>query len=603
MRLKILQALMEDNEQGVLTELTTLSSLYSDNESLKTYIEKELIYNAFIKDEDDLILKFIEDQPSMYRMGILSILIAKNFVRSFELLLKFSIDVNSLNQLRYDSVLDLSSPLTIASVFDRVDMAKYLIEKGADLLHVTAHGNSILMMTKSLPMYNVIAAEANRKRCFEELLLIQNRNGETVYDLAYFYERFDVLDELIKKIFISKILAQNPSRFLHIARQMTWRFPEKNEYNELCEILRPFKQKGRGQSLQKLMKATLKSNEVKHSTANMYFSLFNKHPEPSEYPTSKIAAIRLAIAQISALLHKPLACIPYLKFINDEFLRYFVTKHGKNFSTLDAKSYQFKCVDGLHFPMPQANYVGIDKASALQEFLISWFSQQGKHASKAYKWVGYIPEWLVVSRLSRGNFVMEHKLTGLFHGKISHMLQHAIIIAAIQDGKISLTFQVDKEMQHITMHDIFDGLVRLSKSDTSGTLMVHVLDSRSLERIQFKDPFGLNSAIMHKGKEFGIVALSDYLIDSFCKGFLKLCQARKALNPHSVGDLTAFFEQMDDLSLELFESSELVTFAIQKEKDKGKTAFFEKNSNNGHAEFQAHYEVDPKFTPGQFKPK
>lgn len=257
-------------------------------------------------------------------------------------------------------------------------------------------------------------------------------------------------------------------------------------------------------------------SSYEYTQEEVFFNLFRKQ-FPTQIDTAPIAK-KVAIAQFHALLSNPLECVKYLQFLNEEFLRYFREKHGEEFSELNANNYEFIEVDGLFYPVAKDNQEPFKKHHALEEFLICLFRKYGL-AEKFYKWTGFVESSIASQMMKNGDFAEEDQqlLFSLVHGKLSHMLQLAILIYALEDGKINIHYGNENKL---SLKDILATFID-EKDFLGAPLWLRTRDVRSYSDAVFSDPFRLTSTLMHEGKKLHLSALSDYLIHSFCKGIKK----------------------------------------------------------------------------------
>ncbi len=169
--------------------------------------------------------------------------------------------------------------------------------------------------------------------------------------------------------------------------------------------------------------------------------------------------------------------------------------------------------------------------------------------------------------LKRGDFVVEERMHNqIFHGKLSHMIQTAILLLVIESNEISLKYMPNNILEAITANDIIEHFITIENN--MGTLFQTVRDDRNFERIAFSDPHQLNSFIMHHGKGLGFAALADYLTDTFCKSFVTFVKINNSgINKECTN--TEVAEMANDLETRLFISIPLFTDHFLK-KAKGK---------------------------------
>jgi hypothetical protein len=242
---------------------------------------------------------------------------------------------------------------------------------------------------------------------------------------------------------------------------------------------------------------------------------------PSNVSLTKEQALKKIYAEIyTEFINPEEKCITYLQRINNDFERYFIKKHKISFPTLERDDIVFERIEDKFFPIPSSeSFKGIKKYSALQEFLSGLFQHDG-FGYEAAKWIGFIDANVADPFVQAGNFFTEERLgEGLFHGKISHMLQWAMILYMMKDGCFSVPYQENGQNKNLTIKDVISHLV-IIKTIGDQNIWQQLLDMDGTHRFTF--PHYLNSLIMLFGRTLKMPHLSDYLTDTFCKGFIKL---------------------------------------------------------------------------------
>lgn len=400
-------------------------------------------------------------------------------------------------------------------------------------------------------LISIIAKAAKEKNCLEQILA-QKYNGLSI--LEYFLQNrdFQVLTRLLEiegiQNYLNLVVFENlVNKYFEVMGSPHPRSIEYNFYSKLKTLtnnhtyIPNFEKDAKSFSLQTAYSVLFKS-------------------EPPENPRHILDANKLAMAQFHALLSSPAECIKYLQFLNEEFLRYFEEKHGKEFSSLNPESYHFVEFDGLRYPVANRNQETFDKHHALEEFLIALFKKYGL-AEHYYKWLGFIPTVTADHMMENGDFVTEDQrnFIGLLHGKLSHMLQLAILIYALEDNKINRAYG-GKEL---SLKDILENFVRYS--DHKGTKLWQVIrDNRNRHAVTFGDPFQISSTIMADGKKLGLSAISDYLIHSFCKGTKKAL----AIAGEPVNNAERFFKTIPGQSITYFDTAKTNYAKIKKQVSK-----------------------------------
>lgn len=549
--------------------------------------------------------------------SILSFAVRNNYIDFAAKLLACGASIEE-GVIRSDDMLSIEkgSPLSIACKFNHTNMIRLLIQNGANMCHVTATGLSVLMLASSPDTVRYLLDESRERGCLMPLISLKTKKFQSnAYEFHCDLGHAEIVNILMC---VEGYLDHIDSKtFLNRSRIASWKYPEQcHEFNEICLRLRAYNV----------------SAPVIPLTANQGLSVVNgkrmrffaedrslMHPEKkrkkrvalsvssndldarreSDKASIKQQAIKSAITQFSRLLASPEGCFHYLKQLNDELSRYYFTKHGQAFPALDPSSYDFQVINDLFYPIPKEGYQGICKKSALQELLITIFRKYGL-AKNAYKWIGFIPHGQADAQMRQGDFSVESRLgTGLFHGKLSHMIQQLILIFAIEEGEIDRTFDTLGETHTLSMADIIDGFISLETDDGSENLWSQVRDTRTFDKILFSDPYRLNSVIMHDGRAFGCNILADSMIDTFCKGYIKFKAVYCQSTPFSELGLDEFTQHMDDLLLYLFiVTPKQVEIDIQQSIGKRPLALDSIDHSERYAIIPTKYHLDDGFKSG-----
>lgn len=565
-------SLTSETEDSLLELVKKIIDQYGNKvKELFNYVNNNVgVFSFFWREDNDIEIK----SPPLYFITI------KQYARLAELFLDIGASTElgiSSNQLHWDN----RTPLIAACLNGNLQLVKMLVEHGANLLAVSTSGNHPLMWEKISPeIFAFLLEEGKRQNKLEKLLSLKSKASS-----AFVIEREDPFyANLLMNIgFYPNPIAQR--RFLHINRISVWGYPKKRaEFEFICQKLRSKTQKLPNLDYRK---------DFRHQTN--YLAGIELFADDFFHMPGKEAATKVALSQIKSLLNSPERCVKYLNFLTLEFERYYYETHQQKFPVLDSDSYEFISLDGLYFPIPKNNFLGIKKSSALQEFLILLLQKHGV-GHNALKWIGFIPTEIANPIVKEGDFFIENRLGfGLFHNSYSHMIQLAIILYAIEDYVIKLIhFGIS-----ITIKDILEALVTLTSKDGSSPWTVN-MDQRQAQFVTFTDPHRLASFIMDKGKELGMKSLSDYLIDNFCKGFQQLFAAFQVLYLSSEKlSYENFIEQLGDLSLEFAEDPNgLIKYATEIERKKNRSI---NHSGDYYAVVSKNYHPNNKFIPKEYE--
>ena len=536
------------------------------------------------------------------RTTMLYYAVIRNFKQLAAALLQLNIPVDAGTQSKIYPEYDQISPLQIAVQLGHEEIVQLLLEHHANFI-LGKNQENILMVAKTPAMRVFLLQKAKERGCFDELLETKNWQLFSVYEEACFSGH----PEIMKELMVFKHYKTLDLRLLlHTARYAYWIYPEKgDEFNEICLQLKAEIKMDQYSPVLDFNKHTpdVGMKECGHL-------LFGGQYDALQPAKNREEAIKKVTSQFYSFLKSPKKCIKYLKFLNDELVRYFEEKYKCVFPGLDPSSYEFKVIDGTYYPIPQENYIGIKKHSALQEFLILFFRKYNL-AENIYQWIGVAPEREANEAVKKGDFVMEDRVGGLLHTKIAHMLQFAILLciiqdeSVIQDEKIDLSFSSQEAGKStLAVRDIFEALVTLEISNQEAYLWNEILDQRFFNIVQFSDPYRLSSIIMHEGKSLGMTALSDYLIDTFCKGFVHRFIAHHLVPQFSHLSKEDFIEKMNEMKSEFNDvPSYLLQYSVNRAEGKApyttvqQCQFF---SHSGYAIVKKEYDTKNDFEVRSF---
>lgn len=481
------------------------------------------------------------------------------------------------------------SPLGIACYYGHIEVMNLLIAKGANLLHVAHDNRSLLMMARTVEVVQILLGEAAKKGLLSELLSLKYKPDMDVISFHCFCGNIDIVLALMSVPDFHQLMPI--TRILSQARQASLRFSEKSAgFDAICHQLRVYKNQHQPLFFHNL--------PVEPRLTDCYYSLFGSRSySTTNFESQKTEAIKSVIAKFHQLLIKPTDCIRYLKFLNDELCRYYTEKHGQAFPVLDSNMYDFTLIEDLYYPIPGTEYQSLEKHKALQELLISIFRKYDM-AEQAYQWIGAVPNTEADNQVKQGDFVFEGDYgNGLFHGKFSHMLQRVILIYAIEQGEIDMTFEHNHVRHKLIIQDILEGLVSFNTKDG-----IHVWgpvkDMRAHHYIEFSDPYRLFSILMYVGKNIGCTALADSLIDNFCKGLRRYYQAWTKTTPFTELDVSAFLKQQDDLTLEKFSTTPALIQSEMTEKSQKRQIEPDAiDHSEEYAIIRKNYQPNEHFTP------
>ena len=512
--------------------------------------------------------------------------------QSFEIFFKEIKLELALNDFSWDEPFIIEICITNACEQNNLPRLQQLLKYAPNLL-VTANQLSILMHAQSPEAVQLIIDKAKEMNCLNKLISITITKKFTVFDYFCINERFDLIAVLMQIGNFDRYT--NISRLLSHMRSYYFKSKDNNQLIDmLCIKLREFNHTPRPLSL---------TFDEKRDQIDFFTSASILHKPGIWYfgpASSKKNAVENAIIELFSLLSTPKMCIAYLQVINWELKRYYQKKHGVAFPKVNRDNIVFEKINGVDYPIPTSDYTGIKKNSALQECLSSILNARGL-SKKTYKWIGFIPHEIADEMVKQGDFVVECRLgTGLFHTKTAHMLQFVLLIYAIESNKIPVKYREKSKIKSISALDILQALIteKIQTNTQSYSLWSIVFDSRK-DNCAFTDPFRLGSMLMLYRDTWQIEALSDALVDTFCKGFIRLVSTLNESNPSLQLTHTCVIAQLNDMELESFSQLSLYNDSIKKETQRtdGHNILQQPAPGARYAIVEKKYVTNPSFQP------
>lgn len=506
-------------------------------------------------------------------------------------LLTSGISPNEGTRCEENADLDNTSPLMIASASGFEQIVEMLLVHQADLLQITRSKTTALMRSSSEIITLSLLKHAKEKDCFIELLNMRDVYNHTVFEYAVRNNHLGTVQKLIE--IENWHLYVNLSSFLHESRLSSLKYPENfHEYDQLCLAIRSKRGISDNQEIN-----FPKPTEV-NSVKGCYQLLFNENMTKDRDLWTREEALKDSLAQAYALMGNPESCLKYLRFLNQELIRFFKLIN-EPLPVVDQDAYAFKTIDNTTYPIPTQHFsdLHLHKKSALQRVLIALFRKYGL-AKHAFEWIGFIDHTIADQMVREGDFFKENILgPGLFHGALSHMLQQAIFIYAIENNEINLNYSIDDQSK-ISIQDMLAAFVNI-KTRENETVWASIRDRRSFKNVSFADPHRLSSIIMRDGKQLGLSILADSLIDSFCKGYLKLLKAYENISPVLKQTPETFAIQINDVMSHIFGTPQnLLNYAIAKKTEKVPIGAIIEEGD--YAAIPLQYEIEPAFKPEQY---
>lgn len=546
------QLTIEDLIEFIFKEISNNTKMTKENESklfelLNVISQHKKGKSILLESECAYPFKYVENGETI-KLSLIHKCVQMGYITIIQKLIEIGLPVDiGTTSDNHTSEFFALTPLMEATRLGEKDIVKILIEAGANIAHQNGTGKNALMETFDFDIFSMLISAARSNGTLLDVISQKNARKMNVFQELCYKDQGIPLLELLLTIpeYYKKI---NVLSLLFYARTAAFRGTSaSNQFDRICFNLRKI-----------IDDHNLARPEVNFSlTDNQSISLessfkllFNKKPFTTI--TSKSEAIEYGLSQLYTIFQKPVLCIPILKEINNAFEEFL--KAHKNTQPIECrKDVRWITINAIKYPIPLPTFQAAKKGSALQLFLLQLLQNHGLGES-IYTWGGFVPMTLGNSIVSQGHiFVEDRKGSGLFHGKLSHMLQFAMIIFLRKENVISLSYTENNEKKEVSLKELFNYLVMNTREINPIPYWSIILDAVYDNVFTFSDPFQISSSIMHEGEEWEISTLSNYMLDSFCKGILKLFELYKEnqLVPQELS-LDEFSLQLTDLELGSF---------------------------------------------------
>lgn len=543
--------------------------------------------------------------PKFHIYAILLKAIENNFMEAIGIFLPLIPDLNLQLPVSYfvggQSLTDTFTLLGFAAQRGKAAIARILIEAGADIyIFSDLQGKmyDTLMFASNLETACVIMDKAEQEgrlaeMVFDRITLNSQLHLNGAFQSHCQQGNYDVINEFMKRLDFSgkeKLgLFLGEARYTYLSNSAV-----RNQFDQICKKLQEAK------SLNPSPHFSLSTYpELPINVNKSHEQLFHR-----PYSTSgltllerKAEEIDRMIAEFHALLQVPQKCMKYLKFLNEELLRYY-EDHSVGFpASTSEQHYSIQYIDELPYPVPDMDYIGFKKEAALKKIIMAIFKEKYQTGKNSWKWIGIIPSQIADQQMLNGDFVEEANISaGIFHGKIAHMLQLIILIYALEEGLVNNNFIYEGQKIEITWSEFLERLTQGKVPGYNETLWQAVLDSRLKKQLTCSDPFRLTSTLINEGEHFGCGALAAYIRDGFCKGFLQYYHAFQLVYPSSLEQFTSF---INDLGMHyFFQFPPLLESEIKKAHGKNRSIFW---SSNAAAVVKLDHRAEDDFIPRKYE--
>lgn len=539
-------------------------------------------------------------------------------------LLYLNVDINSGTKCAHADANNIS-PLAIACDKGHESIVKLLLENGADIFKLTGNNKSCLVNAFTKKTYDLILTKADETGTLDKFLYLRCTintafPNSDIFTICAIKKRFDILNYLLDNSTWAQFADLIMLRSACMDSALESSFYSHNAMQIVTKLQKQIP------SFELLVPIHFKRNEHQADKENNLDTLKDGFKrlfgtEMTSTPVlSKESALRIANAHIITLLYNPHRCLPFLRFLNDEFVRYIEENH-KDLKLPEVVRSEFASVyiDRTEYlvPMPDSRYLNSvntkhDKQySILKEFLISIFKKHDL-AETVVKWIGFVNQAEADKMVKAGHFIIESSSAGvsLLHGGLSHVIQTMIIIYAIERGDIRLDYIEDGQTKTLTIKELLASHVEL-KNANGESIWSDMRDVRMKGSVRFCDPYRLFAHIMREGHQWGIDKLSDYLTHGFAKSLIKYQKTMAKLVP-IFSSYTTFLNAIANTpSHIIFNRQHIIQLTV----DKYENATFQRDDIIGISRYKVtrnriygyaiahHYQPKLSFSPRIFTPE
>lgn len=241
-------------------------------------------------------------------------------------------------------------------------------------------------------------------------------------------------------------------------------------------------------------------------------------PKATNKQISKERAIINALVAYEEILADPLTCFTLLQRLEHIItLKIHPTFYTNNLKELISTDYTFESHLAMKWPIPKNTYHPLKLDSLLSLSIISELQKFGCGQS-SYKWYGFVDDKIASAHIMDGAHTTENTLdiSALLHGKYSHSIQLLLLMYAIEDNLIDISYG---DRQKLDIRDLLQGLVTPAIDGHKPWAITN--DCIHFDHPSFSGPHFLHSVLMSEGHKYGLPNLEQALRNSFCKALLR----------------------------------------------------------------------------------
>lgn len=242
------------------------------------------------------------------------------------------------------------------------------------------------------------------------------------------------------------------------------------------------------------------------------------HPKAAKEQITKEMAITNTLAAYKKILADPLTCFTLLRELENAItLKVQNTFHTPNLNELVSTEYTVESHLAMQWPIPKRTYQPLKLDSLLSLSIIDELQKFGCGQS-SYKWYGFVNDTTASSHIIDGAHTTENTLdiSALLHGKYSHSIQLLVLMYAIEDNLIDVSYGDDQKLE---IRDLLRGLVTPAEDGEKPWATIN--DHIYFDHASFSGPHFLHSTLMSESHKYGLPNLEQALKNSFCKALLR----------------------------------------------------------------------------------
>lgn len=441
-----------------------------------------------------------------------------------------------------------SSPLGEACRQQNLPVVQALLAAGADIAKTQSCD------TKEVLDYILEYAAKNNQ--VKEVLKDESSTGLfSALCTRGLYELAKQVTEFAEKYQFNDIISY--SFYLDSARWAYWHYPQDGKkWDALAQELRLKAPVTPALSPEKGPTAIITS--IKTASKEKRYEELSGETYPNDMPLTKQGAVKRSLATLFEVMDNPDSTLPALFDLSEAIVTTYKRRNeGKDFPELTADEYQLMNVGGFNVPIPTDEFKGIHKQSTLEVVLLEKFTRHQLGDGQIHTLIAFIPPEIINNELIKtGKFHEETDVgIGNDHTPLAHAIAYWIIIRLFENNDLPVHYLESGCIKSIKVKDIISGLVEyplLRKMET--VIWTDILDQWTPSRLTFCSPFQLGSIIYQLkdvtqwdgAKQRSLMALSDSLIDAFCKAFTRWLHFHNSTYPDNQLTAVQFAEQISD---------------------------------------------------------